>query len=167
MPGMPAQLPGSEGVENVYQNQADDLFFSFIRYTDVNRELSSDEYGFLEDFVQGSGSAYVISSPLTIREGLDKTKPFHAFKVSVRNARPHRIFIDADMGDRALFEIDGILSQDHISAIRLHEDETTPKTFDLSIGDDRESESGLAQVTRTAQQFWNGLAMLFGQGTNF
>lgn len=167
MPGAPAQLPGSEGIENVYQNQADDIAFAFMRYTDPNRELRSGDYGLLEEFVQGSGSAYVIASPLTIREGLDKTAPRHAFKVQVRNARPHRIFIDYDMGDPALFEIDGILSQDHVSALRLKEDETTPKTFGISIGDDRESDSGLARVTRTAQEFWNGLATLFGSGSMF
>lgn len=161
------QIPLTEGIENVYQNQADDVFFAFIRYTDVNRELRSGDYGLLEEFVQGSGSAYVIATPLTIREGLEKTKPRHAFKTEVRNARPHRIFLDVDMGDPALFEIDGILSQDHVSAISLKEDETTPKTFGISIGDDREAESGLARVTRTAQEFWNGLAMIMGQGTNF
>ncbi len=167
LPGMPAQLQGSEGIENVYQGQADDWFFAFIRYTDVNRELRSADYGLLEEFVQGSGSAYVIATPLTIREGLEKTKPHHAFKVQVRNARPHRIFLDVDMGDPALFEIDGLLSQDHVSAIRLMEDETTPKTFAISIGDDREAEGGLARVTRTAQEFWNGLATLFGSGSMF
>lgn len=161
------QIPLSEGIENVYQNQADDVWFAFIRYTDPNRELRSADYGLLEEFVQGSGSAYVIATPLTIREGLDKTKPHHGFKVEVRNARPHRIFLDVDMGDRALFEIDGILSQDHVSAIRLREDETTPKTFGLSIGDDREADGGLARVTRTAQEFWNGLATLFGSGSMF
>lgn len=167
IPGAPAQLPGSEGIENVYQGQGDDIFFAFVRYTDINRELRSADYGLLEEFVQGSGSAYVIATPLTIREGLDKTKPYHAFKVEVRNARPHRVFLDVDMGDPALFEIDGILTQDHVSAIRLFEDETTPKTFGISIGDDRESDSGLARVTRTAQEFWNGLATLFGSESLF
>lgn len=159
--------PVGSGMEEVYQGQADDIFFAFIRYTDPNRELRSDEYGLLEEFVQGSGSAYVISSPLTIREGLEKTKPYHAFQVEVRNARPHRVFLDFDMGDPALFEIDGILTQDHISAIRLREDETTPKTFSISIGDDRESESGLARVTRDAQRFWQGLATLMGSEAMF
>lgn len=167
IPGAPAQIPGSEGIENIYQNQADDVFFAFIRYTDPNRELRSADFGLLEEFVQGSGSAYVIATPLTIREGLDKTKPRQVFKVEVRNARPHRIFVDCDMGDPALFEIDGILHQTHVSAVGLREDETTPKTFRLSIGDDRETDSGLARVTRSAQQFWNGLATLMGQGTNF
>lgn len=167
IPGAPAQLPGSEGIENVYQGQGDDIFFAFMRYTDPNRELSSGEYGLLEEFVQGSGSAYVISSPLTLREAADKTKPYHAFKVQVRNNRPHRLFYDFDLGTRALFEIDGILSTDQVSALRLREDETTPKLFDLSIGDDRESEGGLARATRTAQQFWNGLAMLMGSGGMF
>lgn len=109
----------------------------------------------------------MIASPLTIREGLEKTGPRHAFKTQVLNARPHRAFIDFDMGDPALIENDGILTQDHISAIRLKEDATTPKTFGISIGDDRESDSGLARVTRSAQEFWNGLATLFGSGSMF
>lgn len=167
IPGAPAQLPGSEGIENVYQNQGDDVFFAFVRYTDINRELSSADFGFLEEFVQGSGSAYVIATPLTIREGLEKTKPYHAFKVEVRNGRPHRAFIDYGIGTPALFEIDGILSQDHVSSLRFKEDATTPFTIGVSIGDDRESDSGLARVTRTAQEFWNGLATLFGSGSMF
>lgn len=166
-PGAPAQLTGTEGIENVYQNQADDTLFAFIRYTDINRELSSGDMGLLEEFVQGSGSAYVIATPLTIRQGIDQTKPRHAFKVEVRNARPHRIFLDVDLGDPALFEIDGILTQDHVSAIRLTEDENTPKTFAISIGDDRETEGGLARATRDAARFWNGLATLMGSESMF
>lgn len=167
IPGAPAQIPGSEGIENVYQNQGDDVFFAFVRYTDVNRELRAGDHGLLEEFVQGSGSAYVIATPLTIREGLEKTKAYHAFKVEVRNGRPHRAFIDFDMGDPALFEIDGILTADHISALRLKEDETTPFTIGVSIGDDRESDTGVARAMRDAQTFWNGLATLFGSSSMF
>lgn len=112
--------------------------------------------------MQGSGSAYVIATPLTIREGLDKTKPYHAFKVEVRNGRPHRAFIDYRIGTPALFEIDGILSADHVSALRIKEDATTPFTIGVSIGDDREADSGLARVVRNAQTFWNGLASIMG-----
>lgn len=166
-PGAPAQIPGSEGMENLYQNQADDVFFALIRYTDPNRELRSGDHGLLEEFVQGGGSAYVIATPLTIREGLDKTRPYHGFKTEIINARPHRVFMDYTLGDRALFENDGVINQDHVSAISLHEDETTPKTWGVSIGDDRESDSGIARATRSAQEFWNGLATLMGQGTNF
>lgn len=159
--------PTGSGLEEVYQGQFDDIFFAYVRYTDPNRVFRSDDYGLLEEFVQGSGSAYVISSPLTIREGLEKTKPHHAFKVQVRNARPHRAFLDYDIGDPALFEIDGILTQNHVSAIRLMEDETTPKTISISIGDDRESESGLARAFRSAGEFWNGLGMIFGSESMF
>ncbi|AKF14521.1 minor tail protein [Mycobacterium phage Cambiare] len=161
------QIPLTEGIENVYQNQGDDMWFAFIRYTDVNRVLNSDDFGFLEEFVQGSGSAYVIATPLTIREGLEKTKAHQVFKTTVRNGRPHRVFIDYRIGTPALTENDGVLIANHISAIKLHEDESTPKTFDISIGDDRQTESGLAAATRTAQEFWNGLATMMGQETNF
>lgn len=161
------QIPLTEGIENVYQNQGDDMWFAFVRYTDVNRELRSGDYGLLEEFIQGSGSAYVISSPLTIREGLEKTRPRHAFKTELRNARPHRVFLDFNIGTPALVENDGILTNEHISAIRIHEDETTPKTFGISVGDDYETDNGLARVTRSAQAFWNGLATLMGSGSMF
>lgn len=117
--------------------------------------------------MQGSGSAWVVSTPLTLREGHFKTRPHHAFKVQVRNGRPHRLYYDFDLGSRALFEIDGILSVDQLSSIRLHYDETTPKTFDLSIGDDSEAESGLAQVARDAATLWSGIGMLFGSESLF
>lgn len=165
---MAAQVPASSGLEEIYQGQADNMLLAFMRYTDPNRELSASEYGFLEEFVQGSGSAWTISTPLTLREGHFKTRPHHAFRVSVRNGRPHRVFIDGvEMGTRALFEIDGILSVDQVSAIRLHYDETTPKTFDLSIGDDTEAQSPLARVMNTAQTFMAGVAMLFGSSELF
>ncbi|AYQ98510.1 minor tail protein [Mycobacterium phage Reptar3000] len=161
------QNPGTPGLEEIYQGQADNVLLAFIQVTDPVRALASGPYGYLEHFEQGSGTAYTVSSGLTLREGHYKTRPYQAFKVSVRNGRPHTLYYDFDLGDPALFEIDGVLYNDQVSAVRLHYDETTPKTFDLSIGDDEESESPIAQVTRTAQAFWSALAMLFGSGDMF
>lgn len=161
------QQVGTEGLDNLYQGQFDDMLLAFIRMTDPIRVLHSGPYGYLEHFEQGSGSAYTISSVLTCRQGHWKTRPYQAFKVSVRNGRPHSLYYDFDIGTRCLFEIDGIFYTEQVSALKLHYDKGTPKTFDLSIGDDSESEDPVAQVTRTAATFWNGLAMLFGSGDLF
>ncbi|AXH46859.1 minor tail protein [Mycobacterium phage Aminay] len=162
-----AQAPATSGLEEIYQGQADNMLLAFVQVTDPVRAAAAGPYGFLEHFEQGSGSAYTVSSGLTLREGHWKTRPYQAFKVSVRNARPHTLYYDFDLADPALFEIDGILYNDHVSAVKLHYDETTPKTFDLSIGDDSESESPMAQVTRSMQTFWSALSMLFGSGDMF
>ena len=161
------QEPGTPGLEEIYQGQFDDMLLAFIRFTDPVRSFRSGPYGYLEHFEQGSGSAYTVSSGLTLREGHYKTRAYQAFKVSVRNGGQHTLFYDFDLGDRTLFEIDGVLYTDQVSAWKLSYDETTPKTFSLSIGDDRESEDPVAQVTRTAGNFWNGLSMMFGSGDLF
>jgi len=161
------QNPGTPGLEELYQGQLDNTLLAFIQVTDPVRAATAGPYAFLEHFEQGSGSAYTVSSALTLREGHYKTRPYQAFQVSIRNGRPHTLFYDFDLGDRALFEIDGVLYTDQVTAVRMRYDTTTPKTFELSIGDDTESESPTAQVMRIAQAFWSALAMLFGSGDMF
>ncbi|QJD50424.1 minor tail protein [Mycobacterium phage Chris] len=161
------QQPGSSGMEEIYQGQADNVLLAYIQATDPVRAFRSGPYGYLEHFEQGSGSAYTVASAMTLAEGHHKTRAYQAFKVSVRNGGQHTLFYDFDLGTRCHFEIDRIYHTDQVSALKLHYDETTPKTYDLSIGDDTESESGLAQLARDAASFWNALGTLFGSGDMF
>ncbi|AIW03010.1 minor tail protein [Mycobacterium phage Murucutumbu] len=161
------QQPGSSGLEEIYQGQADNILLAYIQITDPVRAIRSGPYGYLEHFEQGSGSAYTVSSAMTLAEGHHKTRAYQAFKVSIRNGGQYQLYYDFDLGWRANFEIDRIYHTDQVSAIRLHYDETTPKTFDLSIGSDSESESPLSQVARSAAAFWNAIGMLFGSGDMF
>ncbi|QGH78568.1 minor tail protein [Mycobacterium phage Inky] len=161
------QQPGSSGLEEIYQGQADNILLAYIQVTDPVRAMRSGPYGYLEHFEHGSGSAYTVSSAMTLAEGHHKTRAYQAFKVSVRNGGQFQLYYDFDLGWRANFEIDRIFHTDQVSAIRLHYNETTPKTFDLSIGSDSESESPLARVARSAAAFWNAIGMLFGSGDMF
>ena len=161
------QVIGSPGLEEVYQGQMDDTLLAYIQITDPARAFRAGPYGYLEHFEQGSGSAWTISSALTLREGHHKTRPYQAFKVAVRNGGSHTLYYDYDLGHRCLFEIDGILHVDQFTAIKLHYDEVTPKTFDLSVGDDRESENPVAAATRSLGNLWSAVAMLFGSGDMF
>src|SRR5699024_11128612 len=145
------QAPASSGLENVYQGQFDDMLLAYIRFTDPLRQLRAGPYAYLEHFEQGTGSGYTVSSTLTLREGHYKTRPYQAFKVKIVNGQPNMLYVDFDLGDRALFEIDGVLYSDQLTAIKLHYDADTPKTFDLSVGDDTESESPLARVVHSVQ----------------
>lgn len=163
--GGPAEGPAPQGsgLEEIYQGQFDNMLLAFQRYTDPLREIEAGNFGYLEYFTQeGGGTAYTISSALTIRQGHWKTRPYQAFKVSIWNRRPYSIYFDFDLGDRCLFEIDGLLYTDQVNAIRLHYDESTPKTFDITIGTDSEQEDPLGQAVRTLQTMWSAVGTLFG-----
>lgn len=161
------QLPGTPGLEEIYQGQFDDMLLAFIQITDPVRAFRAGPYGYLEHFETGNGTAWTVSSALTLREGHHKTRPYQAFKVSIRNGGQHSIYYDFDLGTRCHFQIDSVLHTDQVTAIRLHYDRGTPKTFDLSIGDDRELENPMAAATRSLGNLWNAVSMLFGSGSLF
>ncbi len=161
------QVPGSPGLEEIYQGQFDDMLLAFIQITDPFRQMRSGPYGYLEHFEQGSGTAWTISSTLTLRDGHFKTRAYQGFKVSIRNGGQHVLHHDFDLGDRVLFEIDRILHTDQVTAVKLRYDETTPKTHDLTVGDDRETENPMAAATRSLANLWNAVGVLFGSGDLF
>lgn len=161
------ETPGSPGLEEIYQGQFDNMLLAYISITDPVRSSRSGPYGYLEHFEQGSGSAYTVSSSLTLREGHYKTRAYQGFKVAIRNGGQHTLYYDIDLGTRCHFEIDGIFHTDQVTAIKLHYDLTTAKTFDLAIGDDRESENPMASATRAIANIWNAVGMLFGSGDLF
>lgn len=160
--------PQGSGLEEVYQGQFDNMLLAFQRYTDPLREIAAGDMGYLEYFTQeGGGTAYTISSALTIRQGHWKTRPYQAFKVSIWNRRPYQVFYDFDLGTRALFEIDGLLYTDQFTVIRMHYDESTPKTFDVTIGTGSEQEDPMGQAVRTIQTMWNAIGTIFGSNDLF
>ena len=160
--------PQGSGLEEVYQGQFDNMLLAFMRYSDPLREIAAGDMGYLEYFTQeGGGTAYTISSALTIRQGHWKTRPYQAFKVEIWNRRPYSIFYDFDLGTRCLFEIDGLLYTDQVSAVRMHYDESTAKTFDITIGTGGDMEDPLGQAVRTIQTMWNAVGTLFGSNDLF
>lgn len=155
--------PVGSGLEEVYQGQFDNMLLAFMRHTDPLREIAAGDMGYLEYFTQeGGGTAYTISSALTMRQGHWKTRPYQSFKVSIWNRRPYTVYYDFDLGTRALFEIDGLLYTDQFTAIRMHYDEDTPKTFDVTIGTGSNMEDPMAQAVRTLQTMWSAIGTIFG-----
>lgn len=165
---MVGPAPLGSGLEEVYQGQFDNMLLAFMRHTDPLREVSSGDMGYLEYFTQeGGGTAYTISSALTMRQGHWKTRPYQSFNVSIWNRRPYQVFYDFDLGTRALFEIDGLLYTDQFTAIRMHYDEDTPKTYDVTIGTGSDMEDPMAQAVRTIQTMWSAVGTLFGSNDLF
>ena len=67
------------------------------RYTDLTRAIRAGDFGFLEHFEQGSGSAYTVSGVLDIRTGQWKTQALQ----QLQGRRPQRGTAAAQRGLRA------------------------------------------------------------------
>jgi hypothetical protein len=156
------QAPGTPGLEEVYQGQLDDTLLAWQRFTDPIRALRMGDFGFLEHFEKGSGSAYTISAVLDIRTGHWKTRSYTSFKTTVRNGAPYLANIDFTLGDRLGFEMANIIHVDQCTAIRYSWDDSTPITVGLSIGRDTEEEDPVAKATRVLAGVWNAFGMFLG-----
>lgn len=161
------ELPGVEGLDNLYQGQLDNILLAWQRYTDPIRALYTGDVGYLERFDRPGGSAYTISSVLTLRQINWKTRAFRSFKTSIRNAAPFIIGYDILLDDRVGFEQDGILYVDQVAAIKYEYDRHKPVTYTVSVGDDTKDEDPFAQGIRAIQAVYTLIGSVVGEGTLF
>jgi hypothetical protein len=161
------EAPAVEGLDNLYQGQLDNILFAWQRYTNPLRALHTGDLGYLERIERGSGTAYTLASILTLRAGDYKTKPFRAFKTSIRNSAPYIINYDIMLDDRVGFEQDGILYVDQVTAIKYEYDRKKPITYTVSVGDDTKQDDPLAQGIRSLQAVASLVGAVLGQDTLF
>jgi hypothetical protein len=161
------QAPGTEGLAELYQGQLDNILFAWQRYTNPVRALFTGDVGYLEHFERGTGTAYTLSSVLTLRQGDWKKRAYRSFKTSIRNAAPYIINYDILLDDRVGFEVDGILYVDQVSAIKYQYDRKTPVTYTVSVGDDTKDQDPFAQGIKTMQAIYTILGALLGEGSLF
>lgn len=161
------QQPATPGLEEVYQGQLDDTLLAWQRFTDPIRAIRMGDFGFLEHFEQGSGSAYTVSGSLDLRSGHWKTRAYTSFQTTVRNGAPYLVGHDFTLGDRLSFQMGNILHVDQCTGIRYSWDDSNPITVQLSIGRDTEEEDPVAKATRTLAAIWNSFAMFLGSSDLF
>lgn len=161
------QQPGTEGLDNLYQEQLSNVFFAWERWTDPKRALHTGDFAWQEVVERGGGTAYTLSGIVTLRIGNFKTRAWQGYTVTVVNGRPHAIDIDVTLGDRAGFEKGGIIYVDEITAIKRTWSRDEHVTVHLSVGDDREKEDPAARGLRALQAVWTSLSLLLGEGTIF
>jgi hypothetical protein len=154
--------PGSPGLEELYQGQLDDTLLAWQRFTDPIRAIRMGDFGFLEHFEKGSGSAYTIASVIDLRTGHWKTRSYTSFTTTIRNGAPYLAGYDFQLGDRLGFEMANVIHVDQCTAIRTSWDNDKPITVELSIGRDSEEEDPVAKATRTLAALWNTVGMLAG-----
>lgn len=129
--------------------------------------MYTGDLGYLEHLERGTGTAYTISSVLTLRMGDYKTRPYRSFKTSIRNAAPYIINRDILLDDRVGFEVDGILYVDQVSAIKYEYDRTKPITYTVSVGDDSKEDDPFAQGIRALQAVATVVGAVVGQNSIF
>ena len=167
IPGAPAQLTGSEGLDNLYQGQLDDTLLAFMSFVDPRRSTEVGPYAFNEFFETGSGSAFTISSVFTLREGWWKTRPYTSFKFDVGDASPFKLGEDLGLGSRCSAERRGVLYTDQIMAIRRQGNRNTSGRPVISFGDDSREEDPVARGIAAIGTVANFAAMLAGSGDMF
>jgi len=155
------QQPGSSGLDNVYQGQLDDMFFAYEKFTNPITAVWMNDYALLEGFEQGNGYAYVLSAPLTIRQGLHKRSPRVAFTMVARDGEPWCWGYDYNIAHRGLFEIDSIYYTEQIRGVKWAYDDTTPISLALTIGKNRDRDPFEAGLKALADG-WNAIGSLIG-----
>lgn len=166
LPGAPAQAPGSEGLDNLYQGQLDDTLLAFINFIDPIRSAEVGPYAFQEHFETGSGAAFTINSVMTLREGWWKTRPFVSFKFDIGDA-PYIIGEELRIGTRCAAEDQGRLHTDQILAIKRQGTRTGSGRPVASFGDDAQEEDPMARGFATIGNVANFAALLAGSGEMF
>lgn len=156
-----AQLPGSPGLEEVYQGQLDDILFAYQKFSQPATALWFNDYALLEGFEQGNGYAYVISAALTIRQGLTKRKPKVSFIMNARDGEPWCWGYDYNIAHRGLFEVNGIYYTEQIRGVKWEYDDTKPIDLALTIGKNRDRDPFDAGL-KALSDGWNAIGSLIG-----
>lgn len=156
-----AQLPGSPGLEEVYQEQLSNILFAYQKGTNASTALWLNDYALLEGFEQGNGYAYVISAALTIRQGLTKRRPEVSFTMKARDGEPNCWGYDYNIAHRGLFEVNGIYYAEQIRKGRWAYDETTPLDLELTIGRTKKRDPFEAGLKALADG-WNAIGSVIG-----
>ena len=155
------QMPATSGLNEVVQGQTDDILLAYQGFTNPKTAAWLNDYALLEGFEQGNGFAYVVSSALTIRQGLYKRSPKVSFTMAARDGEPWCYGYDFTIGDRGLFEIDSIYFTEQIRGIKWSYDRDTAVHSELAIGKATDRDPFEAAMKALADG-WNAIGALVG-----
>jgi hypothetical protein len=158
---------GVEGLDNLYQGQLDDVFLAFINFVDPIRANAVGPYAFREHFETGSGSAFTVSSVMTLREGWFKTRPYVTFEFDVGDGAPFKLGEDIRLGSRVSCERRGIVYTDQIYGIKRTGSRKESGRPVIAFGDNAKDKDPFARGMATVAHVANFAAMLAGSGDMF
>jgi len=161
------QVPGTPGLDNLYMGQLSDVFLAWERYTDPIRALNSGSLSWQEHFEKGSGTAYTLASPLTLRSGDWITRAFAAFKAEALNGWPWLLDTDYALGDRVGFEKEGIIYVDNVVATKRQWSWSEPLRVYVKIGEDKQKADPFNAAFKTIAAVYTFAGQVAGEGTIF
>ena len=166
LPGTATQIPGSEGLDNLYQGQLDDTMLAFMPFVDPMRSSMVGSYARNEHFEQPGGSAFTMSSVMTARQGWWATRPYSSMRFDIDDSL-YRIGEDIRLGSRVSAERKGVLYTDQIMAIKRSGSRNSSGRPIISFGDDSREEDPVAQGFAAIAKVANFAAALAGSGSIF
>ena len=162
------QVPMTNGLDNLYSNQLDNVLLAWQRFTDPLRALHAGDHAFQEHFESGpSGTAYTLASVLTLREGIWKTRAWASFKATVLNGHPWVANLDYYLGDRVGFEHEGIIYVDNVYGLRFEWNWQKALGLTVRIGEDRMRGDPFGAAFKTMANVYKFVSQLAGEGTLF
>lgn len=120
-----------------------------------------------EHMETGSQTAYTLASIITLRQGDWNTRAYYGFQAQVISGFPWVLDVDVRLGQRAGWEMDGIIYVDQITAIKRSWDRQSPVLCNLSIGDDKDKQDPIARGLRAINAVYGVFGALLGQGSIF
>lgn len=160
-------IPGTPGLDALYNGELDNTLLAWQRFTDPIRALWAGDMAFQEHFEQGSGTAYTLSSILTLRSGFWKTRPWASFRATALNGQPWVCYADYNLGDRLGFEHEGIIYVDNVYGIRWDWDWNKSIGVTLKIGEDKQKGDPFGAAFRTIANVYKFVSQIAGEGTLF
>jgi hypothetical protein len=166
LPGTATQIPGSEGLDNLYMEQLSDVFMAFMPFVDPVRSAMVGSYARNEHFEQPGGTAFTMSSVMTARQGWWATRPYSSMKFDIDDSL-YKIGEDIHLGSRVAAERKGVLYTDQIMAIKRTGDRNSSGRPVISFGDDSREEDPVAQGFAAIASVVNFAAAIAGSGSVF
>lgn len=159
--------PMGAGLDEVYQGEADNTLFAYERWSDPVRELYCGDFGFLEHWEAGTGTAYVVSGVLALRDGEWKTRAWTSFKTTVKNGYPYLLDTDFTLGDRLGFTMAQVVYVDQLYAFKRSYDRSKAMLIELQVGSGLPEQDPLFQASNALAAVWNMFGMYMGSSQLF
>ncbi|QIN93607.1 minor tail protein [Gordonia phage DumpsterDude] len=158
---------GTEGLDNLYQGQLDDVFMAFAQYHNPLASAAAGPYARNEHFESGAASGLSVSTLQALAAGDYKNRAYISWEHEVSDVAPFVLGEDFGLGERVNIERRGVLYTDQVKGIkRVREKGKTTRPI-LTLGDDTREEDGLIRAFRTIGDVANFAASIINAGDMF
>lgn len=161
------QQYGTEGLDNLYQGQLDDVFLAFMTHMNPVAAAAAGPYARNEFFESGSGSAFTVSSLQALANGDFKNRAYISWQHDIGDMAPFVLHEDFGLADRVSIERGGIVYTDQVKGIKNVVERGKPRRPTLLLGDDTREEDGLVRAFRTIGDVANFAALIASAGDMF